>query len=450
MSTIKIKKGLDLKISGTPQEILDQGKKISKVAILGQDFIGMRPGMAVKEGDRVSKGQVLFRDKDNEGVNFLSPVHGTVIEINRGEKRVLQSVVIAIESGREPSYDSFLKSELTQLSAEKIQAMLLETGLWIALRTRPYSKIPRIDAKPSSIFVSLIDSNPLALNPEVVVNEYKDFFEAGLIVLQKLRDTPIHVAKQPDYSLELSDKLNKVQLHNFKGIHPVGLVGTHIHFIDPVGQDKQVWHLNYQDVIAIGKLFLTGELDNTRIISLAGPEVKNPRYIRTILGASLDELTQGELSEHVNRVISGSVFNGTNAVGPYAYLGRYHLQISVLLEGDFQEFLGWIAPNSDKYSITRTTLGHFRRKKSFDVTTSINGSERAMVPIGTYERVMPLDILATPLLRDLIVGDTDEAQDLGCLELDEEDLALCTYVCPGKYEYGTLLREALTKIEEEG
>jgi Na+-transporting NADH:ubiquinone oxidoreductase subunit A len=241
-----------------------------------------------------------------------------------------------------------------------------------------------------------------------------------------------------------------VKFNEFTGPHPAGLVGTHIHFLAPVSLQKQVWHLNYQDAIAIGKLFLDGELWSERIIALGGPQVKAPRLLRTVVGASLEDLLAGELEEGENRVISGSVLNGTIARGPHGFLGRYHLQVSVVAEGRNKELFGWVMPGKDKFSVTRTTLGHFLKHRLFNFSTDTHGGERAMVPIGNYERVMPLDILPTPLLRDLLAGDSDSAQALGCLELDEEDLALCTYVCPGKYEYGQVLREILTRIEQEG
>ncbi len=219
---------------------------------------------------------------------------------------------------------------------------------------------------------------------------------------------------------------------------------------EPVSLTKQVWHLNYQDVIAIGKLFTVGELCAERIIAIGGPQATQPRLVRTLLGADLTALLAGETKEGENRIISGSVLSGRHATGPMAWLGRFHLQVSVVLEGREKELFGWVLPGAEKYSVTRTTLGHFLRRKLFNFSTSTNGGERAMVPIGNYERVMPLDILPTVLLRDLLAGDTDGARALGCLELDEEDLALCTYVCPGKYEYGPVLREVLTRIEQEG
>jgi len=282
----------------------------------------------------------------------------------------------------------------------------------------------------------------------VIISEYEKDFVNGLTVLSRLHEGNIHLCKAPENKIPASHASNVV-INEFSGSHPAGLSGTHIHFIDPVGIGKTVWYVNYQDVIAIGKLFTTGELYTERVVSLAGPQVKEPRLVRTVIGANLSQLTKDEISAGENRVISGSVLCGQTAKGAYDYLGRYALQVSVIEEGNEKKFFGWITPQPNKYSITRTVLGHFG-KKLFNFTTAENGGERAMVPIGSYERVMPLDILPTLLLRDLIAGDTDGAQALGCLELDEEDLALCSFVCPGKYEYGSILRQALDKIEKEG
>src|SRR5699024_5205959 len=278
-----------------------------------------------------------------------------------------------------------------------------------------------------------MDTNPLAAEPALIIKENAEAFQNGLTVLSRLNEGKLFVCKAAGTSIPTINASN-VQVEEFSGPHPAGLSGTHIHFLDPV---------------SISKLFTTVELYVDRVVSLAGPQVKNPRLVRTRLGANLNELTASELADGENRVISGSVLNGHTAVAPVNYLGRYALQVSVIAEGREKEFLGWISPGSNKFSITRTVLGHFGHKL-FKFTSAINGGHRAMVPIGTYERVMPLDIIPTLLLRDLSAGDTDSAQALGCLELDEEDLALCTFVCPGKNEYGPMLRAALDKIEKEG
>ena len=445
---ITIKKGLDLPIAGKPEQVIRDGNTVTEVALLGEEYVGMRPSMKVREGDVVKKGQVLFEDKKNPGVVFTAPASGTITAIHRGEKRVLQSVVIRVEGDESVSFTKYVVNELSSLTSEQVRKNLQESGLWTAFRTRPFSKVPAVDSVPSSIFVNAMDTNPLAADPAVIISEYEKDFVNGLTVLSRLHEGNIHLCKAPENKIPASHASNVV-INEFSGSHPAGLSGTHIHFIDPVGIGKTVWYVNYQDVIAIGKLFTTGELYTERVVSLAGPQVKEPRLVRTVIGANLSQLTKDEISAGENRVISGSVLCGQTAKGAYDYLGRYALQVSVIEEGNEKEFFGWITPQPNKYSITRTVLGHFG-KKLFNFTTAENGGERALVPIGSYERVMPLDILPTLLLRDLIAGDTDGAQALGCLELDEEDLALCSFVCPGKYEYGSILRQALDKIEKEG
>jgi len=445
---ITIKKGLDLPISGSPAQVINDGNSITKVALLGEEYVGMRPTMRVRVGDSVKKGQVLFEDKKNPGVLFTAPACGTVVEINRGAKRVLQSVVIKIDGTEQVTFNKFEAAKLTTLDRQVVVDQLVNSGSWTALRTRPFSKIPAIDAVPDAIFVTAMDTNPLAADANLIIEQQPQAFTAGLDVISHLTEGKVFVCKNGK-SLPRATASN-VEEKVFEGKHPAGLAGTHIHFIYPVDEHHTVWYLNYQDVMAIGNLFLSGELDVKRVISLAGPVVANPRLITTVKGASIEELTSGELMQGELRIISGSVLSGVKADGPCAYLGNYHMQVSVIREDHEKEFLGWIAPGANKFSITKTFLSNFLKPKKFAMTTSTNGSIRAMVPIGNYEKVMPLDIEPTMLLRDLLSGDTDSAIQLGALELDEEDLALCTYVCPGKIDFGPVLRTCLAKIEKEG
>ena len=444
----KIKKGLDLPISGAPEQQIQSGNAVTQVAVLGEEYIGMRPTMHVQVGDAVKQGQVLFEDKKNPGVKFTAPVSGKIAAVNRGAKRVLQSVVIDVAGDEKETFEKFAADKLSGVAREQVQSQLVDSGLWTALRTRPFSKIPELGSVPNSIFVSAMDTNPLAADPTVIIAARNDDFVNGLNVLSNLTDGKLFVTKAPGATVNTGNA--KVDTHEFAGPHPAGLVGTHIHMLDPVGPSKKVWHINYQDVIAIGALFTTGEIDNTRVVAIGGPVVKKPRLVQTILGASLEQLVANETTEDSVRVISGSVLNGTRASGPHAFLGRYHVQVSLIKEDKEKKLFGWIMPGSNQHSITRAYLGHLNTKRLFDMTSTTNGSDRSMVPIGNYERIMPLDVLPTLLLRDIISGDTDGAQTLGALELDEEDLALCSYVCPGKYNYGPILRDCLTKIEQEG
>lgn len=447
---IKIKKGLDLPITGMPQQTIDDGTAVSSVALLGGDYVGMKPKMRVREGDRVKLGQVLFTDKKIGDVNYTSPGGGIVAAINRGARRVLQSVVISLDGSEQETFNAYPRSALGRLNTEQVKQNLLASGLWTALRTRPYSKIPRPDSLPESIFVTAMDTDPLAGNPEVIINASAQNFMDGLTIIAKLTQGKLFVCKSPNANVPTNDT-QQIVVVEFAGPHPAGLVGTHVHFLDPVSATKTVWHLNYQDVIAIGNLFTSGRLDVSRVIAVSGPMVRKPRLIRTRLGANTRDLLARELRHAESRVISGSMFSGHRAAGWASFLGRYHNQIAVIAEGREREFLGWIKPGTDRFSVVNVFASSvFRKTKRFAFTTSQQGRPRAMIPLGIYEKIMPLDILPTQLLRALLVHDTDAAQALGCLELDEEDLALCSFVCPSKYDYGSVLRANLDQIEKQG
>lgn len=447
---IKIKRGLDLPIAGEPRQDIGQGPAIRSVAILGGDYVGMKPTMEVREGDAVKKGQVIFTDKKCEGVKYTAPAAGTIKAVHRGAKRVLLSVEIEVADKEESvSFKQYSADELSGLQAAAVREQLIDSGVWTVLRSRPFGKVPAPDAMPASIFVTAMDTNPLAANPDVIIADQEQAFRDGLVVLSKLTEGPVWVCKSAQSRLP-SFAAGQVREETFAGPHPAGNVGTHIHFLDPVSAKKSVWTVGYQDVIAIGKLFTTGELYTDRVVALAGPQVREPQLLRTRVGASLTELTEGRLLDGDNRIVNGSVLNGATARGPVAFLSRTGNQVTVLREGRERELLGYLSPGINRHSVMNIYLSKLMPGKKLGMTTTTNGSERAMVPIGGYEAVMPLDVLPTQLLRALVVGDTDAAQALGALELVEEDLALCTYVCVGKYEYGPILRDNLTRIELEG
>ncbi len=447
----KIKKGLNLPITGVPEQVIEDAPAVSSVALIGSDYIGMKPTMMVAEGDRVKLGQALFTDKKTAGVNYTAPGSGVVKAINRGAKRVLQSVVIELDGEDEEAFASHDQSQLGSLTRDQVKDNLLNSGLWTALRSRPYSKVADPAVTPRSLFVTAMDSNPLAASPEVIIREYPEDFRNGLTVLAHLTDGPVYLCKAPEAEIPHPEG-GRFKVATFEGPHPAGLPGTHIHFLDPVGANRTVWQINYQDVIAVGKLFTSGRLWMERVVALGGPSVHKPRLLRTRLGAHTDELVADQVASDSDvRIVSGSIFSGRRAAGWASYLGRYHTQISVLPEGHPRELFGWINPTLPKFSLLNVFLSSYKRDQTdYQFTSSQEGSPRAMVPIGNYEEVMPLDILPTQLLRYLLVGDTDTAQKLGCLELDEEDLALCSFVCVGKYDYGPVLRSNLTRIEREG
>jgi Na+-transporting NADH:ubiquinone oxidoreductase subunit A len=408
----------------------------------------MKPTMAVREGDRVTRGQVLFSDKKNPGVVFTAPAPGKVVAVNRGERRVFQSLVIDVSGAKSETFESYKAAQLGALDRAAVVDNLVNSGQWVALRTRPYSKVPAIDSTPASIFVTAMDTNPLAADPAVIIAQRSEDFANGLKVLARLTDGPVNVCVAPDSAVS-GEEIDGVRDISFSGPHPAGLPGTHIHFVDPVSADKTVWSIGYQDVIAIGALFTTGKLDTSRVVALGGPQVSQPRLFSTQLGANLNQLVIGELANDENRIISGSILAGRKAAGALAFLGRYHNQVSVIREGRERELLHYLRAGVNKHSALPIFASSLS-KKLFNMTSSTNGSERAMVPVGGYEDVTALDLLPVQLLRSLIVGDTDMAQKLGCLELDEEDVGLYTYVCVGKHEYGGILRDNLTRIEKEG
>ncbi len=448
---IEVKKGLDLPITGVPEQRIEDARTVRHVAVLGTDYVGMKPTMEVREGDSVKLGQLLFTDKKIDGVRFTAPAAGEVVAINRGEKRRLLSVVIKVAEGEEErvEFTAHGADKLDDLERQVVVDQLVESGLWTALRTRPYSRTPALNAAPENIFVTAVDTHPLAGDPALVINEQPEAFEHGLKVLTRLTEGKVFLCTGADAKLPGSG-VDGVQVEQFAGPHPAGLVGTHIHYLSPVALHKQVWHIGYQDVIAFGKLFTQGTLDVSRVVALGGPRAEKPRLLRTRIGASSEELLDGEVvNPDDTRVISGSVFSGATCEGALRYLGRFHNQISLLEEGNKRAFMGWLSPGTKRHSVLGIYVSKFLGLTNYAPDTSTNGSERAMVPVGAYETVMPLDILPTQLLRSLIVGDIETAMQLGCLELDEEDLALCTYVCPGKYEYGPILRDNLTTIEKE-
>ena len=445
---IKIRRGLDLPLSGAPQQSIEDAAVVSQVAVIGADYVGMKPTMAVREGDRVKLGQVLFSDKKTTGVHFTAPAAGMVNSINRGAQRVLQSVVIDIDGDDAIEFATCAASDLASLTAEQVAENLQASGLWAALRTRPFSKVPAIDSRPRSIFVTAIDTHPLAANPAPIIAAQQDAFAQGLELLTKLTDGQVFICSAAETQVP---QVTGTQVERFEGVHPAGLASTHIHMLDPVSATKTVWTVGYQDVIAFGQLFATGKLPTERIVALSGPMVIKPRLVRTRLGASTTQSLDGETAqgEFENRVISGSVLGGSTAFGAMAFLGRYNNQITVLQEGKKREFMGWLSTGSKKHSMQNIFLSSMNRSREVALNTSTNGSQRSMVPIGAFERLMPLDILPTQLLRSLVVGDIVNAQELGCLELEEADLALMTYACAGKYEYGAILRNVLTRIEKE-
>jgi len=446
---IKIKRGLDIPLAGAPSGELDTGVTTRAAALLGADYHGMKPTMAVQVGDVVKRGDLLFTDKKCEGVRYTSPAGGRVSAINRGAKRAFQSVVVEIDGDEAASFEQYSAEAARELSAEAIKTQLIQSGQWTALRARPFGRVADPATSPAGLFITAIDTHPHAPDPEQVIAREADAFELGQTLLANLVDCPVYLCAAPGADMPQATH-DRISRHDFAGPHPAGLAGTHVHFLMGASAERIAWTIGYQDVIAVGRLFLDGALYVDRVVALAGPSVSRPRLVLSRVGADLQALVAGEGEGDDARLLSGSVLGGRAVQSDTAYLGRYHQQVALLPEGRERAFMGWLSPGVNKHSVMGIYLSSWFGSKPLAMSTNTNGSERAMVPVGAYEKVMPLDILPTQLLRALLVGDTETAQALGCLELDEEDLALCTYVCPGKYEYGGILRDNLTLIEKEG
>lgn len=447
MKRFSLRKGLNVPISGAPRAEISTGGTVRTAGILGEDYVGLKPRIAVSEGDAVGPGTPIMFDKDMPEAQIVSPVAGTVKAINRGARRKLISIEIEVQDGAVPPVDFSSVGDIS--TREGLGERLCTAGLWPSFRTRPYSKVPQPDTAPAAIYVTAADTEPLAADPAIAIREDSAAFVRGLEAVAMLTDGTTYLCQGEGEPLPGGD-LAGVEAATFTGPHPAGLAGTHMHFLEPPRTDKIVWTIGYQDVIVIGRLLLTGHYDASCVISLAGPVCADPRLVRTFAGASMLDLAADDLPADLPvRIISGSVLSGRAGAGPTAYLGRYARQITLIEEDRKQIPLGWIRPMVEKYAV-QPVLGSAMSKRAFPLTTNLNGGRRAMVPIGTFEELMPQDFLPTQLLRALLVMDTDQAQQLGVLELDEEDLGLVGFACPAKYEYGMALRDCLTKIEKEG
>lgn len=458
MKHVNITKGLDLPLAGAPdQTIAPEKKSVQRVATTGLDYVGMKPTIFVEVGERVLLGQPLFEDKKNPGVKFVAPAAGVVESINRGEKRVFRSIIIKVAEGEAAkesvAFEKFDASSTTELCPTKVCETLVKSGLWTALRTRPFGRVPKIGSVPASLFVNVCDTNPHAPNPAPIVEAASEDFLNGLRVLSRICGKKLWVcfgdAKYSAGFIAAVEAVPNVEAVSFSGPHPSGLTGTHIATLDPCGLGKVVWSIGYQDAIAIGELFVKGTLQIERVVSLAGPQVEKPRLLRVPVGACLDEIVEGELKPGPSRVISGSVLCGRAAEGDLRGLGRYVNQISAIGDGDPREFLGWALPGFKKFSVARTVASRWLAKAAFAPTTAEHGGKRAVFPNPAFYKVSPLDLEPTFLFKALEVGDLETSEKLGAFELDEEDLALYTLVDFGKNDYGQTLRALLNAAMKE-
>lgn len=462
---IKIKQGLDIKLRGQAEEAVEC-LTAKLYALQPTDFIGVTPRLLVQEGDKVEVGTPLFTDKHDERITFTSPVNGTVKEIRRGEKRLLQAVVIESNIGtiqsplsrrdESPSLQTLhwpLSGAEAPLSTDTIKQHLLTTGLWPMIRQRPYSTIANPDDTPKAFFVSAFDSSPLAPNFDFIAEHFPDSLQKGLEVLSILSGKKLHLCIHAEKTK--SDVLLKTRhatIHTFSGPHPSGNIGTQINKICPINKGDVVWYCTLNDVINIGHYFRTGILDFTRIYALAGSGAKNPHYIRTEIGAQIGEMVGSERKDEHQRIISGNVLTG-RAVHENDFVGFYHNMLTLIPEGDNrQEMLGWIWPGFRKFSVSRTFPSAFIPKvfhPHYELDTNMHGEERPFVVTGEFEKVFPFDILPLQLIKACIVEDIDLMENLGIYEVDEEDFALCEFIDTSKTDIQQIIRKGLDLVRKE-
>ena len=448
MGEFQIKKGRDIRIKGAALKELAELSLPDYVAIQPQDFRGIKPRLAVKEGDIVKAGSTLLTDKNNPDIRIVAPVSGTVTTVKRGDKRVLLQIVIKTDGRNDAvALPPVSSAEIQKLSREKAIARLLEGGLWPVIRQRPFSKIANPSDKPKAIFVQAMNTEPLAPDVDFILKEKQAEFQAGLDVLRHLTQGQVHLCYHKDAESKTFINAHNVQKHRFSGPHPAGNVSTHIHRIDPINKGDIVWYLEAQDVIRIARIFLNGSFSAERIVAVTGEGVEKRRYVRTVMGAPVKDLA-GRAQEGM-RYISGSILKGAD-VGHGGFLGFYDAQLTVIPEGGKRKLLGWIAPGVNAYSFSKTFVSSFLPEKESSLDTDKYGSDRAIVFNHVYDELVPLDIMTFFLLRAVISGDIEEAEKLGILECDEEDFALCSFACPSKTDVGGIIRSGLDIIEKEG
>jgi Na+-transporting NADH:ubiquinone oxidoreductase subunit A len=444
---IRLKKGFDINLAGKAVPKTTHIEQPETVAIKPTDFHGVyMPKMMVKEGDNVKAGSPLFHDKKHENIVFTAPVSGEVVEVKRGEKRKLLEVKILADKTIEYApFSKYSVSDILSLTREKALEQLLASGVWANLVQRPFGTVADPSEKPKSIFISAFDSGPLAPDYSILFKGQEQYFQVGVDVLKKF--TPGHVHVNVHSEREISSVFSQVkgvELNKFSGPHPSGCVGVQIHHLDPINKGDVVWTINPYGVIQIGKLFLNGVYDASKVVAVAGSEVSNPQYYKTYTGASVKKFLAGNLKQDHVRVVSGNVLTGTN-IGNEGYIGFFDHLVTVIPEGDYYEFLGWIKPTSSKLSVHRAfgLLSFLNGKREYVLDSNLRGEPRAFVQTGVFEQVTPMDILPTYLVKSIIAEDYDEMEALGIYEVIEEDLALCEFVDVSKHNIQSILREGI-------
>jgi Na+-transporting NADH:ubiquinone oxidoreductase subunit A len=445
--TVKLKKGFDIKLVGKAEKQLADFQSAKTFAIKPTDFVGMqRPKVTVNEGDTVKAGTPLLFDKAMEKVQYVAPVSGEIVEIKRGDKRKLLEIKILADS--KISYESFDKysgSTLQSLSREGAIAQMTKSGVWPQIIQRPFGVVANPDDTPKSIFISAFDTNPLAPDYGFTLQGEQENFQAGIDVLGKLTSGKIHLNINADEQTPaVFSNVRGVETNKFSGPHPAGNVGVQIHHIDPINKGDIVWTVNPYGVCQIGKLFLEGKYDASKTIAVTGSEASKTGYVKTYMGACVDTLVEGNLKQNHIRVVSGNVLTGEK-INKIGYLGFYASQITIIPEGDYEEFLGWVKPSTTKLSFHKAIglLSFLNKGKEYVVDTNTHGEERPFVVTGAFEKVLPMDILPTYLFKAILTEDFDEMEELGIYELIEEDVAICEFIDPSKNELQGILRNGI-------
>ena len=441
---IKLRKGLDIKLKGKAEKVLKAAPVPEAYALKPTDFPGLMAKLNIKPGQDIKAGEPVFFDKYNPEVLFTAPVGGKVVSVNRGERRKILEVVIQEEGNA--GFVSFRKADPLSLPADQVREEILKSGLWPFIKRRPYGIIAKPDEKPRGIYISMFDSAPLAPDYSFILKGQESTFQTGLNALSKLTAGKIHLGVKAG-SEDLSYK--NVEYHRFSGPHPAGNVGIQIHHLAPINKGDVVWTINALDVLFIGRLFLTGKLDLSKIVALTGSEVENPAYYKSMVGARISSLVDGNLKKGGNRrIISGNVLTGTRVNGDN-YLGFYDSMLTVIPEGDEYEFLGWATLGLNKFSAGRSFLSSLFPRKDYELDANMHGGERAFVMTGEYEKLLPMDILPVYLLKAIIVNNIDKMEQLGLYEVIEEDLALCEYACTSKIKVQDVLRQGINSMIKE-
>ena len=444
---IRLKKGFNINLAGKAAPTIAFIDQPETFAIKPTDFHGIyMPKVVVKEGDNVKAGSVLFHDKKNEQILFTAPVSGEVVEVKRGDKRKLLEVkILADKTIDYLAFDKYSVSDIQGLSREKAQAQMLKSGAWVNLVQRPYGIVADPSETPKAIFISGFDSSPLAPDFGILFKGQEQAFQVGLDILKKFTSGLVHVNVHSEKEIAtVFSQVKGAELNKFSGPHPSGCVGVQIHHIDPINKGDLAWTISPFGVIQIGKLFLNGVYDASRVIAVAGSEIKTPQYYKTYTGANIKKFIDGNLKSENVRCISGNVLTGTS-IGKDGYLGFFDNLLSVIPEGNYHEFLGWIAPSVNKLSFSRAfgLLSFLTPNREYVVDSNVHGEPRAFVQTGVFEKVVPMDILPTFLLKSIIAEDFDEMEALGIYEVIEEDLALCEFVDVSKHNVQEIIREGI-------